>query len=357
VSVPQGASPAIALRCEGSAAVGLGHVMRAMSLAEAARRRGAAPRFVMHSDGIANAIPASQGYPVDVIPRDLAPDVEAAWLAPRLAPGAWIVVDGYGLGGLVSPLRARGLRVCAIDDAPGGTAGMAGADLLVNPSVCAPVPRAGGDAPGPRALSGPRYAPVRGSFRRMRVAGGRQPLDPGRPARLLILSGGSDVAGLTARVLGLLGEAGSPFPALQVSVVLGPAASLPAPELLTPASRRITVGLVQGPREMASLMADADLAITAAGTSVLELLCLGVPPLMVTVVGNQAGAAAAVAGAGAGIDLGTPGALAADTLAVAIQDALARHAALAAAGKRLVDGGGARRVIAALAAPEGRRSA
>jgi len=325
------------LRCDGSARLGLGHVVRSVALAEAAARRRMLVRFVMREDAHASDIPRAHGFPVDVLPAALPSGEEAAWLAARASgtPRAWFVVDGYHLGGLVPALRARGARVCAVCDDPAGPGAAAQADLLVNPS---PAAITEADADGRRLLVGPRYAPLRASFRRARL--GRTTAGQKPWPRLLLLSGGSDVAGLTVRVLGAL-RAAAALPPFEIVIVLGPSSPAPPPELV--------VGeVVRAPRDMAALMASADLAITAAGTSVLELACLGVPALMVTVVGNQAGVAAALEAAGAGLDLGPCDALTPPALLHALARAARERDAWSAAARALVDGGGARRVVAAL---------
>jgi spore coat polysaccharide biosynthesis predicted glycosyltransferase SpsG len=328
--------PALRFRCAGTAAVGLGHVVRSMALAEAARARGCRDiRFVMRPDAAATALPAAAGFEVESAPDG----DDGAALAARAPGGAWFVLDGYDLGPLVAPLRARGLGVCAIDDAPGGTPGLEAADLRVNPRLDASAPQA-------ETLVGPRFAPLRCGFRRRRLAG-----DRGRAAgalRIALLSGGSDVAGLAVRALSALRALAPACGALEAVVVVGPAAPAVEGAVARLRGPGLAVQVVRAPDDLPALMAAADVAVTAAGTSVLELLCLGVPPILVTVADNQAGIAAAVARAGAGIDLGGPDAVAPAPLGRALGEAVARRDELARAGRRLVDGGGARRVMAAL---------
>jgi UDP-2,4-diacetamido-2,4,6-trideoxy-beta-L-altropyranose hydrolase len=333
--------PPLLFRCAGSAELGLGHVMRAVALAQAARSAGGRVTFVMPADGVASAIPERYGFQVEQIASDLGPEAEAATIVAAASGDAWVVVDGYALGDRVRLLRRRGLRVCLVDDAPEGMAAGADADLRIRPGV-------GLQADAPRALCGPRYAPLRAEFRRARLAA-VVASRPSQPARLVILTGGGDVGRLLGRVLDVLAWAVGTLPPLEILAVLGPSAPEPASDAVAALSDRMPIEIVRAPRDLIARLVGATLAITAAGTTALELLCLGVPPLMVTVVDNQAGVGSRIAGLGAGIDLGAPADLTPGDLARAIRQVLSARAPFVRAGQALVDGGGARRVVAALA--------
>jgi spore coat polysaccharide biosynthesis predicted glycosyltransferase SpsG len=340
--------PPLFFRCAGSAELGLGHVMRAIALAEVARRRRGHVTFVMPTDGLASAIPSRYGFAVEPVAADLGPEREAALIEARAPADAWVVVDGYALGDRVRPLRRRGLRVCLVDDAPGGMSAGAEADLWISPGF-------GAAARARNALAGPRYAPLRAELRQTRLAAVAESGTP-RRVRLVVLTGGGDVGGLLGRVIEALGQAAA-LPPMEVLAVLGPAAPEPDAAAVASLATRMPIELVRAPSDLAARLSRSDLAITAAGTTVLELLCLGVPPLMVTVVANQMGVASRIANLGAGIDLGVPAELRPAELARAILQVLASRAQFVRVGRALVDGGGARRVIAVIARAAKRASA
>jgi UDP-N-acetylglucosamine:LPS N-acetylglucosamine transferase len=314
--------------------------MRAVALAQVARAHGGRTTFVMASDAVACAIPRGYGFSVEAIAPDLAPDTEAALIAAAAPGEAWAVVDGYALGDRVKVLRRWGLRVCLVDDAPDGMAAGVDADLWIRPGL-------GLAGTAPNALAGLRYAPLRAELRGAR----RTAADAGSsgPIRLVVLSGGSDAGGLTGRVLAALAATGDELPPMEVLAILGPAAPMPAPASTASWPDHLALEVVRAPRDLSARLAGATLAITAAGTTALELLCLGVPPLVVTVVDNQVGVAARIAALGAGVDLGTPAELTPRKVGRAIRSVLAARAAFVEAGRALVDGGGARRVVAAIA--------
>lgn len=347
-------SPELVFRCDGSTTIGFGHLMRSIAIAEAARRRGFRPRFVIAPDQNAERMLTVQGFPVEHAPADLAPAEQASWLARQLPAPSWLVVDGYPLAAQIPTLRRAGHHVLAVDDSPSGSPGALDADVVVDPSLVPPRYSASGTA---RFLAGPRYAPLRPAFRQFRLAA-RDPRRQRSPRpRVLLLSGGSDVAGLVPIALAALADGAAPLPALDLTVVLGPGVPMPDRALLDALTPRGCIELVRTPREIASLMVSATVAVTAAGTSVLELLCLGIPAVVVTVVDNQAGVGAAVQAAGAGIDLGTPAAVRPASLAAALSAVMSDRARMSAAGRALVDGGGARRIVAALTQMMGRERA
>jgi RimJ/RimL family protein N-acetyltransferase len=96
-------------------------------------------------------------------------------------------------------------------------------------------------------------------------------------------------------------------------------------------------------------MLEQDLVVSAAGTSVWELCCLGVPTALVCVADNQEAGYRRVLERGAAVGLGSavPG-LDHDAAVATLQQVLGDRALreqLAAAGPRLVDGLGAWRVV------------
>ena len=118
-----------------------------------------------------------------------------------------------------------------------------------------------------------------------------------------------------------------------------------APRLRAP---RLSLNVLAPVDGLPALMSTQDLVISAAGTSVWELCCIGVPMALVWAVDNQREGYDRVVAAGAAIGLGGPGPgadeHAVDLLTRALTDARVR-ADLVSAGHRVVDGLGAWRVV------------
>jgi UDP-2,4-diacetamido-2,4,6-trideoxy-beta-L-altropyranose hydrolase len=112
----------------------------------------------------------------------------------------------------------------------------------------------------------------------------------------------------------------------------------------------LSVDLLRGGAEVADAMASADLALAGAGVTATELCAFGVPAVLLVLADNQEPVAEALAAAGAAV---TASPLDPTSMALALS-ALAgdadRRRAMAAAGRALVDGRGALRVVARLRA-------
>jgi spore coat polysaccharide biosynthesis predicted glycosyltransferase SpsG len=104
------------------------------------------------------------------------------------------------------------------------------------------------------------------------------------------------------------------------------------------------VRIVRAPPSMAALMAEADVALSAAGTTTLELACMGVPSVIVVVAGNQVLAARAYAEREMFAVAHAPND-AVDAFAALVDDVDARRRR-SDVGRRAVDGRGAERVVA-----------
>ena len=111
---------------------------------------------------------------------------------------------------------------------------------------------------------------------------------------------------------------------------------------------RLSLNVLAPVDDLAAMMSAHDLVISAAGTSVWELCCIGVPMAVVWAVDNQREGYDRVVAAGAAIGLGGPGLggdeRAVDLLTRALTDSRVR-ADLVLAGRQVVDGLGAWRVV------------
>ncbi|GGS17766.1 GNAT family N-acetyltransferase [Actinokineospora fastidiosa] len=151
-------------------------------------------------------------------------------------------------------------------------------------------------------------------------------------------------------------EAGGLLAGRLASIETGnlPAGHRPAPaaEASAPPSARsapVEIEVVRPHPDLPALLASADLVISAAGVTLLELCCLGVPTAVAVIADNQVPnyTAAVAQGLAAGLgDLTDPAAV--DTLHHLLITPTARHD-LARAASRAVDGHGARRILDAAA--------
>jgi UDP-2,4-diacetamido-2,4,6-trideoxy-beta-L-altropyranose hydrolase len=334
----------VLLRADSDAAIGSGHVLRMLALARAVCAAGGEARLASASIDAATARRVA-AHDLPLLRCDAAPGSEAdlAWTLAQARAGDWLVADGYAFGERWQrAARAAGVPLLVVDDF--GHCDAWDAALVLNPNASADAQRYTRRAPDTRLLLGPHWAPLRPEFR---DAIAKRPPPRDRATRLLVTLGGSDPARATERVVAALALRRDP--ALRTRFVIG--AANPDAARLAALARDAGAEALEGVEDMAAEMLRADVAVSAAGTTALELCALGVPALLVITADNQVEAARALARAGACELLGWHHEAPAERLRERI-DALvaapARRAELAARGRALVDGRGAERVVEAL---------
>ncbi|HUA04670.1 MAG TPA: UDP-2,4-diacetamido-2,4,6-trideoxy-beta-L-altropyranose hydrolase [Solirubrobacteraceae bacterium] len=350
--------PRLLFRADASAAIGMGHAMRCLALAEAYRGSAGGrsvflmasplPAFASRAQAGGAAGPGADGAGAEVralvAPPGSAGDVRETLATAADVGAGWIVLDGYEFdGGFQAAVVDAGHRVLALDDY--GHGGRYHAQLVLNQNAGAdPAPYAD-RAPATRLLLGPRFALLREEFRNRPAR--RRPA-PARARRVVVTLGGSDPDNVSARVLE--GLAAVPGP-LEIVLLVGPANPHRAVLEREAAACLHRVQVVTDVRDMAKRLAWADLAVAAAGSTVLELACVGTPQVLIVLADNQAPGAAAMARDGLAVSLGRQESVAPDTIAAAVA-ALAEDAArrndFSRRSRELVDGQGTTRVLAAM---------
>lgn len=337
------------LRCDAGPSTGVGHAVRCAAVAESALLSGHEVSWSGRLDGLDWLWSGLVREPGPVLPpADTAGGLAALAREHRIDA---VHVDHYLLGDDLRPaLHDAGVVLSTVEDfATGRRPG----DVVVDPNMGAddhPRP----DDGSPVLLRGPGYAPLRLAVRRARTRRALRTADaPGTgPPRVLVVMGGTDAAGLLPRVVTALAAADAPA-AVDVVVPGGRPLDLPAGG---PATFRAVPPL----SDLPAAMAEADLVVSAAGTTVWELCCVGVPMALVRAADNQTEGYRTVVDAGAAAGLGGTGDLTDPAAATAVLRALLTgpdaRAALAGRAATVVDGEGAGRVVDALATAVGTSS-
>jgi UDP-2,4-diacetamido-2,4,6-trideoxy-beta-L-altropyranose hydrolase len=276
--------------------VGGGHVMRCLTLARALVERGAECAFV--ESRAAAPILRRFGWPAQTLlamadAQDLGALIDSAEdFAQRLDVDA-VVIDHYGVDAAQEDrLRIDGRRLVVIDDLADRRHAC---DLLVDPGYGRRREQYDGLVDGACAtLVGPSHALVRPQFgsARQRALGRRAKHGP--VGRALVALGLTDVGGVTGRVVTALSDV---LGDVRLDIVLGAEApSLPALRAAAQTDRRLHLWVDTA--EMASLMADADIAIGAGGSSVWERATVGLPAATLVLAQNQRAMIDHMAGSG-----------------------------------------------------------
>ena len=339
-------------RADASVAIGTGHVMRCLALAQAWQDSGGRAVFAMaettpsirarligESCEVAN-ISCEAGTTADA-------DQTAAFAKEQRSD--WIVVDRYHFAAdYQRALRKAGWKVLFVDD--NGHARHYSADLVLNQNVSAGADLYVDREPTTRLLLGTRYCLLRREFGAWREWK-RDVLPVCR--RMLVMMGGSDPENVTARVIQALGLAG--LNDMETTVVVGGSnLNLERLESLVAQARpRITVR--SDVSNVAELMAAADVAISAAGSTCWELCAMGLPSLLIDIADNQTNLAKELDQRGCAIRVGDR-TVSPERIADRFKQLVGSYdirRSLSQRSHELVDGGGAMRVVSVLRGAEG----
>jgi UDP-2,4-diacetamido-2,4,6-trideoxy-beta-L-altropyranose hydrolase len=250
----------------------------------------------------------------------------------------WIIADGYRFdSAFQEQIKAAGQRLLLLDDY--GHAERYCADFVLNQNLGAQPDVYRQRNSESRLLLGTRYCVLRREFLKWR--GWKRNIPP-KAKRILVTLGGSDPSNTTERVI----EALNLLEDVQVVVVVG--GSNPHLESLRTASNNNgSIQLLVDASNMSDLMAEADCAITASGTTVWEIAFMGLPGLTVVLAENQRASSEQLQERGVTQNLGWYANLSprhtADILEKLLNDATVRGE-MSERGRALVDGLGSLRV-------------
>jgi UDP-2,4-diacetamido-2,4,6-trideoxy-beta-L-altropyranose hydrolase len=335
------------VRADADTVRGTGHIMRCLALAQAWQARGGCATFISNCEVAALRarieacgaafMPLQQN---DSVEMDI--QITRKQLAEREA--ALLVLDGYHFDAeQQQALRIPGHPLLVIDDFAHLPAYHT--DVLLNQNLASNQLCYSCD-PDTRLLLGPTFALLRPEFADWR-RGCRDIESNG--GKILVTLGGSDPDNCTLRIIAALDRLDSAN--YEAKVVVGSANRHGARLEKMVGAAQGQIELLHGVTDMAPLMAWANVAVAAGGTTCWELACMGLPALVVILADNQRRIAEQLHGAGIVENLGWHESVSTDHLTSALQDLLAaslRRKSMSEKGRRLVDGRGAQRVVQAL---------
>ncbi len=337
----------ILIRADATSAMGTGHVMRCLALAQAWQDAGGKAAFAMVQSTEALQIRlARESCHITPIRADLAgaDDMQQTVAIANDLGCEWIVLDGYQFGSAFQAgLKSSGAKVLVPDDY--GHAGQYPADVVLNQSVTASPTLYSSCSPGTRLLLGPRYSLLRREFSRWRDW--RRTI-PSKCRRVLVTMGGSDEHNVTATVLQALSLMGSD--GLETTVLAGGSNRHLIDLHQYVARSGSNVEVRTDVCDVGESMAQSDVAISAAGSTCWELCLLSLPSLLIDIADNQTPVAKEMDRRRCAVHIGDqavrPQAIV-EALKSLVADCDLRRA-LAENSKSLVDGRGAARVVAVL---------
>lgn len=325
----------VLFRADAGPDIGLGHVMRCLALAGALARTGAACTFLgqEYPPAVRETIESRGHRTLAVEPNRQEP--QATLQRMREADADVVVVDMYGITeDYLSQLRKQGVVLVSLDD---HNLMPFPSHLVVNPNRFALDMEYRSSTGDTQFLLGPSYCLLREEFAQAR--GKRRRIGPhGR--RLLVSMGGSDLGGLTAKVVRAVAPLG-----LEMVVIQGAAATAFSAQAWP------DVRVVVNPPNMARWMLWADAAVTCGGGTVYELAATGTPGIVLALGPDQEQNAAAMETEGTAINLGMGAGATERAIADAVKALMGdskRRQSMSRRGREVVDGKGAERVARAV---------
>ncbi|MCD4754763.1 MAG: UDP-2,4-diacetamido-2,4,6-trideoxy-beta-L-altropyranose hydrolase [Deltaproteobacteria bacterium] len=283
----------LTIRADASTIIGTGHIMRCIALAQAWQDNGGDVTFLSHCESPPlrqriidegfDFVPIEKPY---LDPNDLKKTLSILSNSTNItnqinsSTTPWLVVDGYHFTpDYQRQIKEAGHRLLVIDD-------MAHlshyyADVVLNQNINAETLRYSCE-PYTRLLLGTHYVLLRREF--LKWKGWKREI-PHVARKVLVTLGGGDPDNVTLKVINALRK--FDISDLDVRIVVGP--SNPQKEILknamlyAPCSMRI----LQNAENMPELMAWADIAISAGGSTCWELAFMGVSTLIITMAENQ----------------------------------------------------------------------
>ena len=332
-------------RVEASIAIGSGHIMRCLALAQAWQNLGGNAIFAVATDiGKLQTRLETEGITIHQlsVTSGSREDGEAVIALAQKLGVSWVVVDGYQFGAnYQQQLKAAGLNLLFIDDY--GHAKHYSADLILNQNLSADerfYPHRENDT---QLLLGTNYALLRWEFWQWRHW--KREI-PQTARKIFVTLGGSDPDNVTLKVMHALSAIKTE--ALEVVVIVG--GSNPHYDQLQAVAQAspFSMTLKQNVTNMPEWMAWADLAIAAGGSTNWELAFMGLPSVIITVAENQSAIAQQLGKMGVTISLGWHQNLTVNQLTAAISDLLSaqqKRQQMSEKGRQLVDGLGSQKVI------------
>ena len=294
---PNEKRPTLIIRADAGPNMGTGHVMRCMGLAQAWVAHYGVAEFACTGSPLSRI--AEEGLVVNTIqtPRGSVMDARETVALANAKQASWVALDGYHFKEDYQKfLMDAGTKTLAVDD--NRDCGFYHANIVVNPNLHARETMFSSREAHTRLLLGPQYAFLRKEFW---GASRQKRAYVQSPYRLLVTLGGADPHNITLKVLRALKL--NPGLNLETKILVGQ--SNPHMPSLTQEARSIPkIELIRDAKNVGELMAWADFAVSAAGSTCWEMAASGLPGILIVLADNQKNIAGELHNAGAAINLG-----------------------------------------------------
>lgn len=251
----------LVIRADSNETIGTGHVMRCQSLANAWRKRGGEISFVSNR--------YQQGTMEDA--------VDTINIA-KMVNANWVVIDGYNFNSdYQKAIKDVGISLLVIDDF--GSPNHYYADIILNQNIYAEKISYKNCEKYTRLLLGMKYALLRDEFLEKSIAE-RYTKDIG--TNILVTFGGSDPNNITLKIIEILKKIDN----ISVIVIIGNTnQNYKSIEQSTFENPKFIIR--KDVKTISKYMKWADIAISASGTTYLELIRTRCPSILIPIADNQ----------------------------------------------------------------------
>lgn len=268
------------IRTDANKAIGLGHMMRCLAIAEAAGKKGIRTLFLTaDEEGTGLLQERQQDYRVlHTDYRNMETELPVLFSMVREETGkkdivflvdSYQITEGY-MRALKKELSRAEFRLALLEDY-GNVPFLA--DILINYNIYGMDFSYENNAP--KTLLGCTYMPLRPPFKEQKYRVRE------RAEQLLILTGGSDPCRIAETLAKRLAEQTD----LELHVVCGRFSD--SYEVLRSMEQAWKIKVYTDVKKMWELMAECDIAVSAAGTTMYELCAIGVPTVCFSFAKNQ----------------------------------------------------------------------
>jgi UDP-2,4-diacetamido-2,4,6-trideoxy-beta-L-altropyranose hydrolase len=334
----------IIFRADASPQIGTGHVMRCLALGQIFRKYGERSVFVMCmiASPIRNRL-KSEGFEIrelNCVPGSV-DDAKQTMSVSKDVFASWIVLDGYHFDATYQRLiKKLGSNLLLIDD--NGCANHYYADIVLNQNIYASEKLYSQKETCTSLLLGTRYTLLREEFL---VWQGWKRKIPELAQNILVTMGGSDPNNVTKKIFDAIMQ----LELSSLNVIIVGANNQYSDQMKRLVEKsKANIELKINVEKMSDLMAWADIAVSAGGTSTWELAFMGLPMVLVAIADNQRQIVEELGRVGAAINVGwyqdITSSMIADAISKLIEDA-DKRAEISRIARTIVDGKGALRVF------------
>jgi len=291
----------IAIRVDASLDIGVGHIMRCLTLANELANKDTEIIFITRPTYDDFSLGIENKFQVKLLPSlscTFDPDDYDTWLQVSEKQDATdfifalnelnidvdqVIVDHYGIGLDWEKIvkRELGCQLVAIDDLMRVHA----ADVIIDQTLgCKPQDYTSSNKG--TFLTGSEYALLRPQFNELRENYKRKQ-NFSNGVHLLVSMGGGDQHGITLDILNVLLQGSTNFKISKIDVVLNEQSSNYSEVKELSIIHSDIVVLHSFLSDMAKLMAQVDIAIGAPGSTSWERCCLGLPSILIPLADNQ----------------------------------------------------------------------